>query len=387
VSSCDVSGFGAAGIGVNSKSLTTGFSSVNITNDTVHNNGHSGIWSQAGPDEVPAPYGLAHQGIFVAYDVVANNAGYNGTDASGNGIELGNVDGATIEYCIAYGNGSKNNATQGGPIGIWTYNSNRVDIIYNQSYSNTAAHKDGGGFDLDGGTSNSILEYNYSHDNAGTGILEAQFANASPQTGNVIRYNISQNDGRNHDQAGIVLWAAKSSDTIQGTQIYGNTIYMAPAATGSPKGILILSATKNVSIYNNIFDMGAGLSPIYVESAGTGLVFAGNDYWNGSATAANIVWGAKTYQTLTAFQSATGEETLSGKATGLSVNPRLNIASTTAAPSKTDIIPGYIGFLLQAGSPLISAGVNLNALGINPGPTDFFSYALPFNADLNIGAN
>ena len=70
-------------------------------------------------------------------------------------------------------------------MGIWTYNSNDVLIQYNESYDNKAGHIDGDGFDLDGGTTNSILQYNYSHDNDGAGILEAQFAKAQPSTGNI----------------------------------------------------------------------------------------------------------------------------------------------------------------------------------------------------------
>jgi hypothetical protein len=391
ITACDVSGFGEAGIGINSTTLTSGFNSVVITNCTVHNNNDAGIWTQAGPlGETPAPYGLAHQSIYIGYDSVYDNTGDTGNDDSGSGIALGNVNSATIEHCKAYGNGSANIATGGGPVGIWTYNSNSICIQYNQSYSNTAGHKDGGGFDIDGGTTYALLQYNYSHDNAGIGILIAQYAGASPMTNNVVRYNISQNDGRKQDQAAILLWASSPSDTIQNTLIYNNTIYLAPAASGSPVGIQILTAVRNVFFFNNIIDVAAGLDPLIVNNFAPGevLIFRGNDYWNGAPAALNIVWGSNTsYQTLNAWQTATGEEAIGSTDYGTSVNPDLNITSTTGIPSSSDVIAGDSSFLLQSGSPLIAGGANLWSYLLYPGATDYFSNALIPNAAMNIGAD
>ena len=43
---------------------------------------------------------------------------------------------------------------------------------------------------------NSVMQYNYSHDNDGAGYLLAQFTYAREFTNNIVRYNISENDGR-----------------------------------------------------------------------------------------------------------------------------------------------------------------------------------------------
>jgi hypothetical protein len=373
ITAVDVGGYGAAGIGINSKTLNTGFQDIIITNCTVHNNGHSGIWSQAGADVAPAPYGLAHQGIYIGYDTVFNNQGYAGSDASGNGIQIGDANACTIEHCTAYGNGTKNNSTVGGGFGIWTYNSNSICIQYNESYSNYAKWHDGGGFDLDGGTTNSTLQYNYTHDNAGSGILEAQFGGAAPHTGNVIRFNISKNDGRLHDQAGIELWSASATDTIVGTQIYNNTVYMAPATTGTPQAILVVSYTKNVDIRNNIFAVGAGLKTVNVTNTGSGLLFQDNDYWTGSASAINVVWGGATYQTLAAFQSGAKQETLSNIPVGRAYNPVFNIASSNGVPSSSDVITSATAFTLKSNSPLTKAGIDLPEIGVDVGTLDYFS--------------
>jgi hypothetical protein len=382
-----VSGFGFVGIGIGSSTLSSGFNDVSITNSTVYNDDEAGIFSYAGAYRAnPAPYGLAHTNIYVGHVIAYGNAGHSGTNDSGNGIELGNVNDATIERCVAYDNGADNVSTSGGPVGIWTYNSNDVTIQYNESYSNTSAHYDGDGFDLDGGVTNSVLQYNYSDDNAGAGYLEAQFAEASASLGNVIRYNISQNDGRKNNYAAIVLWAASASDTINGTQIYGNTIYLTKPSGSTPIGINIAQATNNVHIRNNIIDVASGIDTIKIAQAGTGLLIQGNDYWTGSTTATDIVWGSKTYQTLAAFRSATGQEKNGSASTGLADNPLFRDAGDAGTVGSADDIEMLTDYELLSSSPLIDAGMNLTALGVNPGYTDYFGDTLPVDKVLSIGA-
>src|SRR6185436_921799 len=126
---------------------------------------------------------------------------------SGSGIIVGDTDVATIERSVAWNNGKNCNYTNGGPIGIWAWDSNAVTIQYNESYSNQTGSSslDGGGFDLDGGVTNSIMQYNYSHDNDGAGYLLYQFNGARPFGNNTVRYNISQNDARQGHYAGIYI--------------------------------------------------------------------------------------------------------------------------------------------------------------------------------------
>ena len=92
---------------------------------------------------------------------------------SGSGIILGNVDGGTIEWSRAYDNGRLGNAG----VGIWTHDSTRILIQYNESFDNhTSGDADGGGFDLDGGVTHSIMQHNYSHDNDGAGYGLFEYA-------------------------------------------------------------------------------------------------------------------------------------------------------------------------------------------------------------------
>src|SRR6185503_1540626 len=96
--------------------------------------------------------------------------GNSGLFTVGNGIVVSNIDGGLIERSVAYGNGLRN-TTLRGPFGIWVWRSNRITVQHNESYGNRAidGSTEGGGFDLDGGVTNSVAQYNYSHDNDGPG--------------------------------------------------------------------------------------------------------------------------------------------------------------------------------------------------------------------------
>ena len=82
----------------------------------------------------------------------------------------------------------------GGPVGIWVWDANNALIQNNESHHNrTGSTADGGGFDFDGGVTNSVMQYNYSHDNAGPGYGVYQFRGEA-LNGFTVRYNVSAND-------------------------------------------------------------------------------------------------------------------------------------------------------------------------------------------------
>ena len=253
----DVSGFKHSGIRFTAEPTDTswsGFRDVEITNTTSHNNGGAGIscigaWN-------PERKGYAHADFYIRNCSVYRNAGIPGKGShTGNGIVLAQVDGAIVEHCRAYENGSLNDYEGGGPVGIWAWDANRVVIQFNESHHNrTGSSKDGGGFDLDGGVTNSVLQYNYSHDNDGAGYLLAQFKGARPFYSNVLRYNLSVNDGRRNRYGGIHLWSTGANGGITDTTVYGNTVYMAKSADGSPAAVDCTSAgIRNIRFYNNCF--------------------------------------------------------------------------------------------------------------------------------------
>ena len=186
----DVSGFGRDGIEIGAWSGSSGFRDVRITNASAHGNARTGIIFYA---QQPNTHEWAYIGFSRAFD---NTGVIGATVNTGSGIVFGGVNGGTIERSVAHGNGRLCTAPA-GPAGIWTYDSTAVVIQHNESYGNlTGGPTDGDGFDLDQNVSSSVLQYNYSHDNAGAGYLLAQGPLNDNHRGNTVRYNISQNDGR-----------------------------------------------------------------------------------------------------------------------------------------------------------------------------------------------
>ena len=92
---------------------------------------------------------------------------------------------------------SQSDATEtGGPVGIWAWNSDQVTIQFCKSHDMaTANNADGGGYDLDGATTNSVIQYNVSWDNHGYGYQLYDFF-WGPHQNNTVRYNVTIGDGK-----------------------------------------------------------------------------------------------------------------------------------------------------------------------------------------------
>lgn len=161
---------------------------------------------------------------------------------SGSGIVIGGVTGAAIEDCVALRNGERND-NPGGPVGIWYWDAIDSAIRRCRAEDNRTIHGDGGGFDLDGGCQGCVIEHCLSRGNAGAGYLLAQFSGAhrfGPLRGNIIRGNLSIDDGRQGGYGGIHLWAAGGPDIVGDNLIQHNTIVMTGVVrSGKPAGIVI----------------------------------------------------------------------------------------------------------------------------------------------------
>ena len=281
IDNVDVSGFRDAGIRIASEPIDgglCGFSDVKITHANVHDNGDTGITTigQWHPEE----RGYAHADIYVGHCAVYRNFGAPNQELhTGNGIVLSQVDGATIEHCEVYENGKLNSYEEGGPVGIWTWDSNRVLIQFNKSHHNkTGSSKDGGGFDLDGGVRNAIVQYNHSHDNDGPGFLLAQFTCAKAFHNNVIRHNLSENDGQKNSYGGIHLWSTGANGGIRNTTIYGNTVRTSKSANGNPSAVDCSSdGIHNIGFYNNIFQSD-GIAALIRGKDNPEVLFEGNTH-------------------------------------------------------------------------------------------------------------
>jgi hypothetical protein len=380
----DVSGFGRDGIEIGAWNGRSGFSDVRVTNAAVHHNGRNGLFTYA---ELPNAHRQVHAGRVRAYD----NPGTPGAASNtGSGIVFGSVDGGTIERSVAHDNGRLCDSV-GGPVGIWTYDSTRVTIQHNESYRNrTAASWDGGGFDLDQNVSDSVVQYNYSHDNDGAGFLLAQSVANDAHARNVVRFNISQNDGRANSYAAIEVWGRVIS-----AEIYNNTVFVSGAVSGSPRAVRVWNAgatdrfVSGVRFRNNIF-VTTGLPVIEVTGAAlagaTGLRFEGNDYYAGGSSAV-FLWSGASFGGLAAWR-ATGQETIAGLPSGLSVDPQLTAAGTGGSLGDADLLASLDAYRLRATSPLADAGLDLRLLfGVSTGSSDFFGGQLGQGSGFSIGAH
>lgn len=263
----DVSGFQKSGVFV--------YASVDILLDGIyaHENGAAGI-------AVEGPYDrkTASRDLTIVGCRADNNPGdpTNLTNHSGNGIVCGHCTRLLIDRCSATNNGWDMPRIGNGPVGIWCYEADSVTIQHCLAYRNKTSigGADGGGFDLDGGVTNSVVQYCLSYGNQGSGYCIFQYWGASPWYNNVIRYNISEDDGLVSDsRAGIYVWNS-SNDSMQfhDCQVYNNTIYNTREAALSYS---TTSARRAFVIHDNIF---VGADSLIRGNRGTD-VFQHNDWW------------------------------------------------------------------------------------------------------------
>ncbi len=382
IDSTEVFGYGKSGISIGSWKYRTGYRDVTVTNCYSHDNGGGGISMYA-----EKPY--VHKNVYIGRNVVYNNPGLpeKTSGNSGSGIVLGNVDTALIEYCTAYENGILHKSPDGGPNGIWAYESNYVIMQYNEAHHNkTGTSKDGGGFDLDGGCTNSIMQYNYSHDNYGSGYLIAQHSGASATTNNTIRYNISENDCRKNNYGAIHLWTAGSNGGIKTVNIYNNIIYLKSISGSTPKGFYLRSsAITGVTVRNNIFQTAGGVEILNLMYT-AGCTFQGNDYWS-SGGSFKIIWGSTTYTSLTAWRTGTTQEKVNGNASGFQVDPLYSDTTRGTTFNDATKLTTLKSYKIKSTSALYNTGLDLKTLfGTNIGTRDFWANSLSGKTKFHVGA-
>jgi hypothetical protein len=166
---------------------------------------------------------------------------------------------------------------EGGPVGIWVWDANGIIIRYNEAFDNrTSGPRDGGGFDLDGGVTNSVVHDNDSHGNDGAGFLLAQFPGARRFGNNIVRNNVSRDDGRKNGYGGVHLWGYFGDCDIR-----DNTISLSPAGTGRPAAVVFDADgtfVTRIHFERNRLITSGGLPLIDVRSPQGVVTFDGKPY-------------------------------------------------------------------------------------------------------------
>ncbi len=385
VNGCDISGYCLAGILVEGAYTSGGFSGLQITNNIVHDNVDTGIYTCGAGNS-----GL--QNFYIAYNQVYNNYGDGHSICTGSGIELGDVSNAMVEYNTAYLNGSRGG---NGGVGIWAYTSNNVTFQYNESYDNKSTRgMDGDGFDFDLDVSNSVMQYNYAFNNDGTGAQLDQWKTDNGFTNNIVRYNVFQDNGRRNNYGNLEVWGK-----VLNSYLYNNVIYTTRGVAGNNSAIRVHNSTipglyvNGVHFVNNIIETTGGATLINItagEAQGAkNLTFTGNVYWTNGYTP-NFNDGRNTLHSLSAWRSA-GQESWNGRQYGIFADPKFRNSDSgyaTPAASSSSLASAAAGYQLQAGSPALLETMSIDAMyGVNTGGKDFFGDSIAFNATTVAGAD
>ena len=136
------------------------FNDVLLDNVTAYNtNQWAGILVGTGT----AADGWASNVDLRSSNVTVRNATVH--DTYGDGIVLFAVNDGLIEHSVAYRTGLEPTETIGTPNAIWTWSCMNCTVQYNEAFDNHSPGVDGGAFDIDWGSTNTIVQYNFGHRN------------------------------------------------------------------------------------------------------------------------------------------------------------------------------------------------------------------------------
>ncbi len=280
-------------------------------------------------------------------------------DIGGDGIVPIACDSAVVEYNIFHGGHQR---AQDFAAGIWPWSCDN-SIIQCNEVSGMKGYKDGQGFDSDWNCRNTLIQYNYSHDNDGGFLLICN--NGQPpdsvnigNIGTVVRYNISQNDG---------LRTFQMAGPVNETTIYNNTIFVGDRL--DVKLFLFndwFGWSKNTRVFNNIFYV-RGTGRISYQSAermedGRYIAEPGYGKSEGNLFDRNVYYG----HIINPPEDAGG----------LFQNPLLIDPGSGAGRNSLD------GYKLSRKSPCIGTGRQIPGNG----KYDFLGSKLPQHSNPDIGA-
>jgi hypothetical protein len=310
------------------------FDDILIQNCTVNDTDDSGIYLDADSGTAPESSNWAQ--------AKWNNVVIEGnqiSDIGKNAVIVRSSDTPIIQNNVINGSSTRLHGNA-----IYTIGTLNAVIQFNEIY-NTAltgyAGLEDAAIDPDNDSNGTLVQYNYSHNNAG-GMANP---NMIPGAGNycdgtIIRYNISQDD---------VNQIIQFSGAATNTHIYNNTIYIGSGLSPTIFGAHLWGGTggwaNNTTYSNNI-----------VYNVGTGTYDLGGSTNN--TFDANLFYGTH----------PSSEPSDPNKLTS---NPLLQDPGSGGTGIST-----VGGYQLESGSPAIASGVIIS----NNGGRDFFGTTLPVTA-------
>ncbi len=306
---------------------TAGWDDVLISGNTLANDDAGGIY-------LGSPIGLNHN-LSSTNVVIQNNTI---TNAGGNSIVCVFCTSPLIQYNVDTDSGYRFSGAA-----LWEGWTSNAVWQYNEVSRNWRALYDGEAFDIDNNNSNTVLQYNYTHDNP-YGFMEFCCNSTFGALGtSVIRDNISQNDGASN----AVFATQGGIETGATAQFYNNTVYMGPGDNGDVTNGTPPSGSSITYSNNLIYKLGTG------------------GYSNTRTTwSHNLMYG----------NHPSSEPTDASKVTS---DPKL-VRPGGAADGRASASV----YQLQTGSPAIGAGVLVSGNG----GLDYFGNTVSATTAPNIGA-
>jgi hypothetical protein len=313
--------------------------------------------------------------------VLDSHSHHNG----GDGIMVGPVRNGLLDGNLTEYNGRIRNAR----VGCWTWDSENTIIQFNESHHNMTPlndgkARDGSGFDLDLGTENGLLQYNWSHDNQGEGFLlltwPVGFGYERGISRNILmRYNISERDGKKLAGA-ITIFGGVAPAVIHNNTVYYEAARLAGTEMFNGEGgamtssIFGKSGKPDARVYNNIFitdgtkNPGAVANNVWTDGAGT-FTFDNNLWWRVEG-GLRFQWGGS------ALTSWSGWRANAFDPNGLNSNP-LVLGPLGGGPG---------AYQLSSNSPAIDRGRVVPGTLHGMGTRDALGVSTPQGAAYDIGA-
>lgn len=290
-------------------------------------------------------------------------------DVYGDGITVAQAQTVLIEKSLVYNTGLAPAGISYTPNGIWSWQSDQTVVQYNEGYATHSYGVDGGVFDVDWGSTNTTIQYNYAHDAQGY-CVAVMGAHHVTTTNSIVRFNICSNNARSSAMAsgqGDIFLTTFDGGSLNGVQIYNNATYWNPAAEGGwihGRGLSLTGSSPD--IMNNVV-YSTARTMVDLDSS---ISLNNNLYWIAGSGMPVWKYGLVLASSLTALRATTGQEQ-----NGMFADPQLNDANYTGVARPTS------QFTLMTGSPAIGKGRAWAAMG----PVDFFGNALPLSGTIDIG--